>query len=65
MNSVCILLTDHESVNEKIIIKSYRYLLNVKINQIIFIGSKIKFKKIFEKFKKKNKFKYCKCDKIL
>lgn len=58
MNSVCILLTDHESVNEKIIIKSYRYLLNVKINQIIFIGSKIKFKKIFEKFKKKNKFKF-------
>ena len=29
MNSVCILLTDHESINQDIIILSYKYLLKV------------------------------------
>ena len=58
MNSVCILLTDHESVNEDIIILSYKYLLKVRMNKIYFIGSKKNFKKIYEKFNKKKKFKF-------
>ena len=55
MNSVCILLTDHESVNEDIIILSYKYLLKVRMNKIYFIGSKKNFRKIYEKFNKKKK----------
>lgn len=58
MNSVCILLTDHESVNEDIIILSYKYLLKVRMNKIYFIGSKKNFRKIYEKFNKKKKFKF-------
>ena len=58
MNSVCILLTDHESVNEDIIILSYKYLLTIRINKIYFIGSKINFIKIYNKFKKKRKFEF-------
>ena len=58
MNSVCILLTDNDSINEKIIINSYKYLLNIKINKIYFIGSSIKFNKIFKKFSNKKKFKF-------
>ena len=58
MNSVCILLTDHESVNEDIIILSYKYLLKVRMNKIYFKGQKKNFKKIYEKFNKKKKFKF-------
>lgn len=57
MNSVCILLTDHESINEDIIILSYKYLITARIRKIYFIGSKTKFIKIFRKFKKK-KFEF-------
>ena len=35
MNSVCILLTDHESINEDIIILSYKYLLTIKLIKFI------------------------------
>lgn len=62
MNSVCILLTDNESINEKIIMNSYKYLLNIKINKIYFIGSSIKFNKIFKKFANKKKFKFINVD---
>ena len=55
MNSVCILLTDHESINEDIIILSYKYLLKVRISKIYFIGSKKNFRKIYNKFDKKKK----------
>ena len=55
MNSVCILLTDHESINEDIIILSYKYLLTTRISKIYFIGSKKNFIKIYNKFNKKKK----------
>ncbi len=58
MNSVCILLTDHDSINEDIIIKSYQYLLSVRINKIYFIGSKKNFSKIYKKFCEKKKFEF-------
>ena len=58
MNSVCILLTDHESINEDIIILSYKYLLTIRINKIYFIGSKKNFIKIYNKFNKKKKFEF-------
>ena len=58
MNSVCILLTDHESINEDIILRSYNYLLTVRIKKIFFIGSKKKFIKIYKKFRKENKFEF-------
>ena len=51
--SLHILLTDHESINEDIIILSYKYLLTVCINKIYFIGSKKIFIKIYNKFNKK------------
>ena len=58
MNSICILLTDHESINEDIILLSYKYLLTVRINKIYFIGSKKKFEKIYYKFKQIKKFEF-------
>jgi len=58
MNSICILLTDHESINEEIIINSYKELLIAKINKIYFVGSQTKFKKIYKKFNLKKKFKF-------
>tara|TARA_B100000035_G_scaffold268556_1_gene242070 strand:- start:333 stop:1223 length:891 start_codon:yes stop_codon:yes gene_type:complete len=58
MNSVCILLTDHESINEDIIIQSYKYLLSIRISKIYFIGSKKNFKRIHNKFNKKKKFEF-------
>ena len=58
MNSVCILLTDHKSINEDIIILSYKYLLTTRINKIYFIGSKKNFIKIYNKFNKKKKFEF-------
>ena len=58
MNSVCILLTDYESINEDIILKSYNHLLTIQIKKIFFIGSKKKFKKIYKKFNKINKFEF-------
>jgi len=58
MNSVYILLTDHESINEDIIILSYKYLLTIRINKIYFIGSKKNFIKIYNKFNKKKKFEF-------
>tara|TARA_B100001248_G_C27362562_1_gene447268 strand:- start:593 stop:1492 length:900 start_codon:yes stop_codon:yes gene_type:complete len=58
MNSVCILLTDHESINEDIIILSYKYLLTTRISKIYFIGSKKNFIKIYNKFNKKKKFEF-------
>ena len=58
MNSVCILLTDHESINESIIIHSYKNLSESKLKKIYFIGSKLKFPKIYKKFIKQKKFEF-------
>jgi 4-hydroxythreonine-4-phosphate dehydrogenase len=58
MNSICILLTDHESINEEIIISSYKNLLTAKINKIYFVGCQKKFKKIYKKFNLKKKFRF-------
>ena len=58
MNSICILLTDYESINEQIIINSYKYLLSIKIKKIYFIGSKAKFFKIYKKFFSNKKFEF-------
>lgn len=71
MKSVCVILTDHESCNENLIIKSLNYIKKSNIKKIFLIGSskhypilykkinkikKIKF--INEKLDKKNYFKY-------
>lgn len=56
MKSICILLTDHKSINENIILKSSRYLKDCKLKTIYLIGSKNKFKNIFKHFSKNKKF---------
>lgn len=43
MNSICILLTDHQSINDVIIKKSFLYLKKNKLNKIYLIGDKKKF----------------------
>ena len=58
MRSICILLTDFNGINEKIIIKSKNYLKNLKIKKIYFIGDKKKFKNIFSIFSKEKKFEF-------
>lgn len=58
MNNVAILLTDHESYNEKILIKSKKFLQKCKLNKIYFIGDLLKFKKIYQILKNNNKFKF-------
>ncbi len=62
MNSLCILLTDYESINEQIIINSYKNLLSIKIKKIYFIGSRIKFFKIYNKFLSNKKFEFINID---
>ena len=57
MNSVCILLTDHESINEDIIILSYKYLLKVELKNL-FYRIKKNFRKIYKNLIKKKKFKF-------
>lgn len=56
MSKISILLTDHESINEKIIIKSITNLKKSKLKEIYFIGDKEKFKKIFKETLKIKKF---------
>ena len=43
MNSICILLTDHQSINDVIIKKSFLHLKKSKLNKIYLIGDKKKF----------------------
>ena len=55
MKAICILLIDHQSISEKIILKSLKNILNSDINKVYFIGDKKKFYKIYcvtEKYKK-------------
>ena len=50
MNSICIILTDYQSINEELILKSFNKIKNSKLKKIYLIGCKKKFKKIFQKF---------------
>lgn len=52
MRSVCILLTDHESINDLILKKSFNNLKKSKLKKIYFIGDKNKFKNAFNISKK-------------
>lgn len=56
MKSISILLTDHQSINEEIIIKSFNKLKNSKLKKIYLIGDKNYYKKIFLKIKNESKF---------
>ena len=50
MNSICIILTDYQSINEELILKSFNKIKKSKLKKIYLIGCKKKFKKIFQKF---------------
>jgi len=58
MNSIAILLTDHKSINEDIILKSFHYLKKSKLKKIFFIGDQSKFKKVYLKFSKNKRFDF-------
>ena len=58
MKSISILLTDPESINELILLKSYRYLKNCRLKKLYFIGDKNLFKKIFYKYSNDQKFEF-------
>jgi len=58
MNSICILLTDHISLNEQILIKSLIKLKKNKLNKIYFVGDKTKYKKFYIKIQKVKKIKF-------
>ncbi len=58
MKSISILLTDPDSINELILLKSYRYLKNCRLKKLYFIGDKNLFKKIFYKFSNDRKFEF-------
>lgn len=72
MKSICILLTDHQSINDLILKKSYSKLKRNKLKNIYLIGDQRKFKHSFQISKKckniffinvpiiKNKFQYLK-----
>ena len=48
MKSIAILLTDNESINEQLILKSYKKLKNSKLKKIFLIGDKKLFPKIYK-----------------
>lgn len=56
MNSICILLTDDESINEKLILKSIVKLKKSKLKAIYFIGDRDLFKKIYLASQNNQKF---------
>ena len=58
MKSIAILLTDHQSINELIISKSFNYLCKCKLKKIYFIGNKNLFKKIYLKTCNQKKFDF-------
>lgn len=58
MKSVAIILTDHKSISEKIIIKSINYLKKSKLKKIYFIGSLNFYKNLYKKIPKSNKFEF-------
>ena len=52
MKSICILLTDHQSINDLILLKSYNRLKKNRLHRIYFIGDKKKFKNAYNISKK-------------
>jgi 4-hydroxy-L-threonine phosphate dehydrogenase PdxA len=58
MNSICILLTDHESINEKIILKSFTKIKKSKLKKIYFVGDRKYFSKIFQIIKNIKKINF-------
>jgi len=58
MKSISILLTDPDSINELLLLKSYKYLKKCRLKKIYFIGDKNLFKKIFYKYNNNQKFEY-------
>jgi len=56
MNSLCILLTDSESINQDLILKSKKKLLKSKLKKIYFIGDLKLFPKIYLLTKLNKKF---------
>ena len=55
MKSIGILLTDHNSINEEIILRSLNFIKQSKLKKIYLIGDSFYFKKVFKKIKKINK----------
>lgn len=71
MKSICIMLTDPNSISEFILLKSLNYMKKSKLNKIYIIGDKKLFSKLYKKtsnykkmkfinlkLKKQNNFKY-------
>jgi len=58
MKSISILLTDPDSINELLLLKSYKYLKKCRLKKIYFIGDKNLFKKIFYKFNDNQRFEF-------
>lgn len=62
MKSISILLTDPDSINELLLLKSYKFLKKCRLKKIYFAGDKNLFKKIFYKFNNNQKFEFIHID---
>jgi 4-hydroxythreonine-4-phosphate dehydrogenase len=62
MKSISILLTDPDSINEMLLLKSYQYLKKCKLKKIYYVGDKNLFKKIIYKYNKNQKFEFIHVD---
>ena len=62
MKSISILLTDPDSINEILLLKSYKYLKKCRLKKIYFVGDKNLFKKIFYKYNGNQKFEFIHID---
>lgn len=58
MKSISILLTDPDSINELLLLKSYKFLKKCRLKKIYFVGDKNLFKKIFYKFNDNQRFEF-------
>ena len=62
MKSISILLTDPDSINELLLLKSCKYLKGCKLKKIYFVGDKNLFKKLFYKYNYIQKFEFIHID---
>src|SRR5210317_833732 len=62
MKSISILLTDPDSTNELLLLKSYKFLKKCRLKKIYFVGDKNLFKKIFCKYNDNQKFEFIHID---
>ena len=62
MKSISILLTDPDSTNELLLLKSHKYLKKCRLKKIYFVGDKNLFKKIFYKYNNNQKFEFIHID---